>query len=754
MAYLESPPIDARTDAMNRGTPKDRRRLSPRHARIRQRRRADHGRARREAVRLHGDIASARSRSSRPRSSSASQRRSATLAVIRSAGAFGVSILGAEHAALADRFAGRTGLKGCSALPRRRLADARDRRAAVDRCARRDGLHGRGSPRSPHSRDRDRPRRRGPPPRRRAGAAPLARTIPAARLSQGDGVSDSLDAMDRPPAAATPTAERREPVARLDARAGGDRSHRRRSDPHAPDGHRRPRGAARRQARAPQRARDAELSPTLAGRMNRYARWALVDGLGPGVTVCLLMPNRPEYLAIWLGVTQVGGIVALLNTNLAGQPLAHCIRIASARHIIVAAELAGAYAIRGPASRRPAEALAARGGVLGRPRDSTSRSTITTAVHWPWRNAAMSAIADRALMIYTSGTTGLPKAAHVSHHRIMMWSHWFAGLADIRSDDRMYDCLPMYHSVGGIVGDRRGAGQWRLGGRAGAIFRAPVLGRRRRWDCTLFQYIGELCRYLVAAPPHPAERAHQSAPRLRQRHERPTCGRGSRSASPSPRILEFYAATEGTFSLYNVEGKVGAIGTVPSFLAAPQSDRARAFRPRRQASRCAAPTASASAARRASRARRSAASIATAAICRRASKATPTRRQREEDPARRFRARRRLYAQRRSHAHRRARLLLFRRPRSATRSAGRARMSRRPKSRRDLERRARRQRGRRSMASTVPGAEGRAGMALIVAKARSTSRRSRAHLRAPARLRAPCLPARRARARGHRDVQA
>ena len=34
-----------------------------------------------------------------------------------------------------------------------------------------------------------------------------------------------------------------------------------------------------------------------------------------------------------------------------------------------------------------------------------------------------------------------------------------------------------------------------------------------------------------------------------------------------PKILEFYAATEGNVSLYNVEGKVGAIGRVPAFLA-------------------------------------------------------------------------------------------------------------------------------------------------------------------------------------------
>ncbi len=45
------------------------------------------------------------------------------------------------------------------------------------------------------------------------------------------------------------------------------------------------------------------------------------------------------------------------------------------------------------------------------------------------------------------------------------------------------------------------------------------------------------------------------------------CGRNSRQRFAIPRILEFYAATEGNFSLYNVEGKVGAIGRVPSYLA-------------------------------------------------------------------------------------------------------------------------------------------------------------------------------------------
>src|SRR5262249_4435118 len=70
----------------------------------------------------------------------------------------------------------------------------------------------------------------------------------------------------------------------------------------------------------------------LAARANRYARWALAHGVAKGDTVGLLMPNRPDYMAAWLGISRVGGVVALLNTNLTGRPLAHCTDIVTPRH--------------------------------------------------------------------------------------------------------------------------------------------------------------------------------------------------------------------------------------------------------------------------------------------------------------------------------------------------------------------------------------------------------------------------------------
>ena len=303
----------------------------------------------------------------------------------------------------------------------------------------------------------------------------------------------------------------------------------------------------------------------LADAASRYGRWGLSQGLKPQDSVCLLMPNCPEYLAIWLGLTRIGVTVALVNTNLTGELLAHAVRVAAPRHLITAGTLAGAVSSARAGFADTVRCWVHGGGDSQMPPlegavERESAQPLTAA------ECALPALEDRALCIYTSGTTGAPKAANVSHYRIIQWTHWFAGMMDIRRGDRMYNCLPMYHSIGGVVA----AGAPLVGGATVVVrerfsaseFWADVVAQR----CTLFQYIGELCRYLAASPRQDAESRH--ALRL-------CCGNGLRadvweqfqSRFRIPQILEYYAATEGSFSLYNCEGRPGAIGKIPAFLA-------------------------------------------------------------------------------------------------------------------------------------------------------------------------------------------
>jgi fatty-acyl-CoA synthase len=299
----------------------------------------------------------------------------------------------------------------------------------------------------------------------------------------------------------------------------------------------------------------------LAGRARRYARWALAQGVARGEVVGLLIPNRPEYLAIWLGVTRVGGVVALLNTNLAGQSLAHCIQAASAKHLIVAAELADAAATALPHLAAPPEVW-----IHGGRRGLDERIESLAAGPLEPGELREVTIEDRALCIYTSGSTGMPKAANVSHARMLQWGLWFAGMMHAQPGDRLYNCLPLYHSVGGVLAP---GAMLAAGGSlvvrerfSASQFWNDVL----RWECTAFQYIGELCRYLLHRPRAGNETAH----RLRL-----ACGNGLAAGVWEafqerfriPQVLEFYAATEGGVSLFNVQGKPGAIGHIPPYLA-------------------------------------------------------------------------------------------------------------------------------------------------------------------------------------------
>src|SRR3977135_3007668 len=75
---------------------------------------------------------------------------------------------------------------------------------------------------------------------------------------------------------------------------------------------------------------------TLAARANRLSRWPRAQARAKADPVALLMRNRPEYMAAWLGITRVGGVVSLLNTNLAGRSLAHCIEVGAPRQVVLA----------------------------------------------------------------------------------------------------------------------------------------------------------------------------------------------------------------------------------------------------------------------------------------------------------------------------------------------------------------------------------------------------------------------------------
>ncbi|HEX3485860.1 MAG TPA: long-chain-acyl-CoA synthetase, partial [Micropepsaceae bacterium] len=253
----------------------------------------------------------------------------------------------------------------------------------------------------------------------------------------------------------------------------------------------------------------------------------------------------------------------LVNTNLTGQPLAHSIGLAGAKHLILGSELAENYATAvGLLETHPK--LWATGGATEGCEDLDAVLTVQSGAPMPTDSRSEIFCRDKALYIYTSGTTGLPKAANISHMRLIHIMSAFQGAVNGGAEDRMYDVLPLYHSAGGIAA----LGPPFLGG--GSVVVRSRFSATEFWDdChryrpTLFQYIGELCRYLLNTPDHPHERDHRLRVAIGN-GLRPEIWPKFQQRFQIPHIMEFYGATEGNVGMINYDGKIGAIGRVPRY---------------------------------------------------------------------------------------------------------------------------------------------------------------------------------------------
>ncbi|THD57697.1 long-chain-acyl-CoA synthetase [Phenylobacterium sp.] len=297
---------------------------------------------------------------------------------------------------------------------------------------------------------------------------------------------------------------------------------------------------------------------------NRFAHWGKGVNLRRGQTVALFMPNRLEYFAIWYGLSKIGVVTALINNQLSGQALAHCLNISQAVCVIVDAETSPVFETAKPLLEKPLPQWVF-GPAHGDQRDLVQ--ALKSCSQLPPDKIVREDIRarDTALLIFTSGTTGMPKAARITHVRAQLYMRGFAGSTGARMSDRIYVALPLYHATGGLCA----LGAALLTG--GSVFLRRKFSASHFWGeaiaegCTMFVYIGELCRYLVNQPPSDDETRHKVRMAFGN-GLRPDIWPVMKQRFKIPEILEFYGSTEGNVSMFNFDGREGAIGRAPKWL--------------------------------------------------------------------------------------------------------------------------------------------------------------------------------------------
>ena len=302
----------------------------------------------------------------------------------------------------------------------------------------------------------------------------------------------------------------------------------------------------------------------LDARANRYANWAIAQGIKSGDCVGLLMENRPDFICAWLGLFKAGAAAALVNTNQRGAALVHSLEAVGVKHLIAGAELAQCFEDARSLFTSPPR-LWVQGATENEKSDLDAALAAAGDAPPPKSARAATVGKSRAFYIYTSGTTGLPKAANFSHMRMLFMMTGFVGALKPTARDRIYDPLPLYHATGGVCA----VGMAFMVGGALVIKRKFSLGEFwadiHKYDATIFAYIGELCRWLLNAPPGVHEQDHKL---------RAITGNGLRAEIwesfqkrfAIPRVVEFYGANEGNVSMLNYDGTVGAVGRVPEYM--------------------------------------------------------------------------------------------------------------------------------------------------------------------------------------------
>eukprot|EP01103_Thecamoeba_quadrilineata_P007325 TRINITY_DN1719_c0_g1_i1.p1 TRINITY_DN1719_c0_g1~~TRINITY_DN1719_c0_g1_i1.p1 ORF type:complete len:632 (+),score=105.20 TRINITY_DN1719_c0_g1_i1:40-1935(+) len=294
---------------------------------------------------------------------------------------------------------------------------------------------------------------------------------------------------------------------------------------------------------------------------NKVANWALSEGVQKGDVVALLVDNRPEFLFYLFGLLKVGATVSLINTALIGSPLKYSLETCNAKCFFIGIEHTKSvneirdenlnankkwYSISGDA-----ENFVRLDSVVLQQKTSRPSRSVRKGMN----------MNSPAIYIYTSGTTGNPKPSIIKHARLYSSGLFFTFSLDTTKQDKIYCPLPLFHSSALLIG----FGQSLATG-ATFVFRKKFSATAYFKDCqnhgcTIGQYIGELCRFLLNSPPQPTDKTHKV---------RGLVGNGLRPEVWGPFqkrfgidvIYEFYASTEGNATLLNHFGKEGAVGWV------------------------------------------------------------------------------------------------------------------------------------------------------------------------------------------------
>ncbi|HEX3762017.1 MAG TPA: alpha/beta fold hydrolase [Kofleriaceae bacterium] len=301
-------------------------------------------------------------------------------------------------------------------------------------------------------------------------------------------------------------------------------------------------------------------------RVDAVVRGLVASGIRPGDRVGVMMKSRPSHLSVVTAINRIGAVAVLLSPATPDDVLSRALALGEAEVLIVDPD--GAARARAAIPGR----ILVLGGVGEVPWQPGARRELPAgvvdleaidpeAVALPaWYRPDPGRARDLAMVFLSTGRDAPLRAMRITNRRWAFSALGAAAAATLTTRDTVYCCLPLHHPSGTLVA----TGSALISGARLALASAELpdgfWDEVRRYGATVVYYAGEMCRWLVDAPPVLGE--NNNPVRL-------FAGSGLRAGvwrrlvdrfGPVG-VLEMYASTEAHIVLANARGKkLGSVG--------------------------------------------------------------------------------------------------------------------------------------------------------------------------------------------------
>jgi crotonobetaine/carnitine-CoA ligase len=235
--------------------------------------------------------------------------------------------------------------------------------------------------------------------------------------------------------------------------------------------------------------------------VDRAANAFLALGLRKGQRVALMLPNRPEFLYAWLGLSKIGASMVPLNTAFKSREARYVVDHSEARFLLADARYREVLEPILPEcprlERRILVDAPAPGWLDWSALQADSADDLAPVDLCP---------DDESAVLYTSGTTRYPKGCVEPHSYYLLGGLVYRRVLGLTVTDRVLTPLPLFHMNPQILSTM---GTLLSGG---SLVLVDRFHPTRWWDevrrtrPTVFHYLGVMPAMLIGLPERPDDR--------------------------------------------------------------------------------------------------------------------------------------------------------------------------------------------------------------------------------------------------------